>query len=103
MEEVMVQRAKCDLLEFVNQGVAQDIRNLEAHLEDLTERNRQQMDDSVQIDHCGTKIVLKFIRDVAEESSSALVLPMDANLRLSCLPDEFSLVKREAGEELKKF
>ncbi|CAI2383527.1 unnamed protein product [Moneuplotes crassus] len=89
MEEVMVQRAKCDLLEFVNQEVAQEVKDVEDEIDRLGIRERA--NEGGKVKGCnGCTVVYKNISELKNLSASAIVVPINEQLRVNNIANEYS-------------
>ncbi|CAI2379061.1 unnamed protein product [Moneuplotes crassus] len=95
--------AKLLILHHIRQGHTQDCEGLKEHHKDLEAREKQQKEHSFkEVDYFGAKIVIKEVNEIADESASALILPVNERLSLNHLPKEFSTAIASGGEELIK-
>ncbi|CAI2359603.1 unnamed protein product [Moneuplotes crassus] len=92
-------KAKLLTLLYIQQGHLADQTKWERQVKELQRRRKQQDQESMYMEYEGAIIGLKRVREVVDESSSAMVLPVEGSLDLSCLADDFSNVRRMAGYE----
>ncbi|CAI2378510.1 unnamed protein product [Moneuplotes crassus] len=92
-------KVKLLLLLYIKQGHLQDQTKWERQVKELQRRRKQQDQESMYMEYEGAIIGLKRVREVVDESSSAMVLPVEGRLSLSCLADDFSNVLEKAGQE----